>query len=72
MIDYEVKQLVKLQNIMLKKTKTKGTGADKEMQEALRYLPERKLRESKLKMHIALFKELHKHITYGGDGNILN
>ena len=42
------------------------------MQDIIRYMPEKQLKEAKLKIHVDIFKKLHEELTKGGEGNILN
>lgn len=35
-------------------------------------MPEKLIKEQKIKIHIDIFKKLHEKLTFGGEGNILN
>jgi len=56
---------------MLKKSKNLKDKDGQDMLQIIRFQGEKKLREAKLKIHIALFKELHRQMTQSGDGSIL-
>ena len=45
---------------------------DKHLAVIIRYMPEKQLKEQKLKIHVDIFKKLHEKLTLGGEGNILN
>ena len=69
MIEKEVKELQDQQNIMMKKS---DKGHQDDMQDIIRYMPEKQLKEQKLKIHVDIFKKLHEKLTLGDEGNILN
>ena len=54
---------------MMKKS---DKGHQDDMQDIIRYMPEKQLKEQKLKIHVDIFKKLHEKLTLGGEGNILN
>jgi hypothetical protein len=62
MFQFEIKKLAELQTCMTKKIKPKKRGGPDVQQqlEGARYLPEKRLREAKLLLHLDLFREAHK------------